>query len=756
MGKPRKFSKGNSTGFVADYRRAVEVLGESEGFGTSGRVDTEMTPSEDSCQPQRKCINLNVDSCDRFGVHTQVLSFSKMSKSEMKDLKLKLKRDLEQVRVWQRKVASLTRNAAVLSPASDIRSCSDGQKRPALEGILRTPEQSQPGKKRDPSGCNGPRTKGGGPGRFEAMKQAAPASTSNSMLMKQCENLLNKLMSHQHGWIFNAPVDVVKLNISDYFTVIKHPMDLGTIKGKIAKGEYLSPRDFVADVRLTFSNAMTYNPPGNDVHLMAMTMSKFFEVRWRSIEKKIPANGDLQVPPSRTDTHIENETIDEIPPNYPKNDKIPPSNEKKVISESVKRIMTDEEKHKLSMELEASLAELPENIIDFLKENSSSAGVASEDEVEIDIDALSDDTLFKLRKLLDEYLQHKKKNQTKVELCEMELHNESGFSNSSMQPCKVNDAGYEDADISAHDPPVSSFPLVEMERDATHKDNNSSSSSSVSGSSSTDSGISSGGDSDGVEALPPVESFKDTMDARANLVSNPTNLDDEEIGRKQSQNGSSQADQNPETKPPTIKVDDHKEGESAPSERQVSPEKLYRAALLRSRFVDTILKAQEKTLEKGEKLDPEKLRLEREELERKQREEKARLQAEAKALEAARKKAEAKAAAEAKRKRDLEREAARVALQQMEKTVDMNESCELMEDLELLSSAPAENLSTFLENSRPNDHNNGLGSFNFRGNSNPLEQLGLYMKVDDEEEEEAEPPSRHVSTPPNDVEEGEI
>ena len=39
-------------------------------------------------------------------------------------------------------------------------------------------------------------------------------------------------------------------------------------------------------------------------------------------------------------------------------------------------------------------------------------------------------------------------------------------------------------------------------------------------------------------------------------------------------------------------------GESAPPERQVSPEKLYRAALLRNRFADTILKAREKALEK--------------------------------------------------------------------------------------------------------------------------------------------------------------
>lgn len=36
--------------------------------------------------------------------------------------------------------------------------------------------------------------------------------------------------------------------------------------------------------------------------------------------------------------------------------------------------------------------------------------------------------------------------------------------------------------------------------------------------------------------------------------------------------------------------------ECGPTERHVSPDKLYRAALLKSRFADTILKAREKTL----------------------------------------------------------------------------------------------------------------------------------------------------------------
>ncbi|GMH01185.1 hypothetical protein Nepgr_003024 [Nepenthes gracilis] len=640
MGKSRNSCKGNSTKFVHDYRHAMETMAVSEGFGSSGRVDTEMTLSEDSFQPQRKCISLNVDGYDRFGVPTQVISLSKMSKSERKDLELKLKRDLVRVQLLQKKVASAT-NAVVLSPVSDIRSCSDGLKRPVFESTQRAPEQSGPGLKRVPLGNNGPHTKRGLPGRVEPVKQALPGSTSNAMLMKQCENLLNQMMSHQFGWVFNAPVDVVKLNILDYFTIIKHPMDLGTIKGNIGKGEYSSPMAFAADVRLTFSNAMTYNPPGQDVHYMAKTLSKFFEVRWRSIEKRIHANADVP---------METETFDEIPPMKKK--KVQPKN-CTLRLDPVKRILTDEDKHKLSMELEALLAELPESIIEFLKQSSSSADQTSEDEIEIDIYALSDNTLFKLRKLLDDYFCQKGKNLTKAEPCEMELHNESGFSNSSMQPCKENDAADEDLDIGGHDPPVSSFPPVEIERDTAHKNKNSCSASRESGSSSSDSesGSSSGSEIDGVKSsLTPVKNLKDTAVAEANLDQNRSDLGTEDNGTKQSQNSLIRAEQNAHTKPPSIEVDGHKEGESAPSERQVSPEKLYRAALLRSRFADTILKAQEKTLGKGEKQDPERVRLVREELERRQREEKARLQAEAKAAEEARKKAEAEAAAEAKRK----------------------------------------------------------------------------------------------------------
>lgn len=763
MGKTRKFSKGHSSGFVPDYRHAVETMAESEGFGSSGRVDMEMTASEDSYAPnKRKCISLNGSTHDQFGAPLQVLLLSKMSYAERKDLEMRLKRELEQVRLLQTKIASINSNFVVLSPSSDIRSCSDGQKRPPLESFQRSGDVSaSQGKKRGPPSRNGPRGKRPAvAGRLGSVKQSVPPSTSNAMLMNQCDNLLNRLMSHQHGWVFNTPVDVVKLNIPDYFNVIKHPMDLGTVKRKLMSGEYLSPLDFAADVRLTFSNAMTYNPRGNDVHFMAETLSKYFEVRWKPIEKKVPVIVDAPVR-STSSLDIETETPHVMPPFKSKN--IAPVDNMVKQQEPVKRVMTVVEKHKLSTELEAQLADLPDNIIEFLKKQSYSANQTDEEEIEIDIDALSDDTLFILRKLLDDYLLEKQKKQGRAEPCEMELLDESGFSNSSAQQCKGNDPADEDVDIGGNDPPISSYPPVEIEKDTALKNtkrSSSTSSSSGSGSSSSDSDSgSSDSESDGARISVPTK--EKLGGSGANTEKERDQLVDSDNGNNLL-NGSNEVDAlNSQDKATAIADEGRQEGENTtPLGRQVSPDKLYRAALLRSRFADTIIKAQEKALEKGEKQDPEKLRLEREELERRRKEEKARLLAEAKAAEEARRKAEVEAEAEAKRKREQEREAARLALQKMEKTVEINENCRFMEDLEMLSAAPAEQLQSLVDDAAtPDLSQDGLGSFKFQGSSNPLEQLGLYMKADDDDDEEGEPqsaPDAVVGDVAKDAEEGEI
>ncbi|XP_022738232.1 transcription factor GTE8-like isoform X3 [Durio zibethinus] len=700
MRKSKKFSKRrNSSGFSVDYPNAVETMGESEVFGSSGPIYAEMAASEDSSALKRKCISLNANSYGDFCGPKRVFSLSKMSRPERKDLELGLKMELEQVQVLQKSVGSLGSGVVPFSPSTDNRSCSDGKKRPPLERVNQAIElMNLQGKKRPFGGNNGARKKKSTSGRFESLKPTVAVNNSNAYMMRQCDTLLNRLMQHKFGWVFNNPVDVVKLNIPDYFTVIKHPMDLGTVKKRITSGQCSSPFDFAADVRLTFSNAMTYNPPGNDFYYMAKTLSKYFEVGWKAIEKKLPVTMDVDAVPCTAAAPIEVETNSNILPLKKKT-----INPKDILikPEPVRQIMTHQEKHNLSTELESLLGELPENIVDFLKEKSSCEGQTGEDEIEVDIDALSDETLFKLRKLLDDYMLEKRKNQAKAESCEMELLNESGISNSSMQPCKDSDSGSE---------------------------------------------------SDVAKTAVPDSSMKENLDSGTNVELKNGNVAVPDDGN-QSLNEFSQVKLSSHGKPSAIEVEGQQDEESAPSERQVSPEKLYHAAIVRGRFADTILKAREKALEKGEKGDPEKLRMERKELERRQREEKARLQSEAKAAEQVRRKAEAEAAAEAKRKRELEREAARQELLKMEKTVDINENSQFLEDLEMLRTSNGEDLPNFMETS-PGHSENGLGSFKLEGRSNPLEQLGLYMKADDEDEEDEPPQS--ASKPVNDVEEGEI
>lgn len=95
-------------------------------------------------------------------------------------------------------------------------------------------------------------------------------------LKATCLDVLKLLMGHQHGWVFNNPVDPVELGLPDYFQIIKHPMDLGSIKKRLENGCYHSLNTFEADVHLTFDNAMLYNKEGSVVYNMAKELKDKF------------------------------------------------------------------------------------------------------------------------------------------------------------------------------------------------------------------------------------------------------------------------------------------------------------------------------------------------------------------------------------------------------------------------------------------------------------------------------------------------
>lgn len=89
---------------------------------------------------------------------------------------------------------------------------------------------------------------------------------------------------------------------------------------------------------------------------------------------------------------------------------------------------------------------------------------------------------------------------------------------------------------------------------------------------------------------------------------------------------------------------------------------------------------------------------------------------------------------------------------QMEQSVELNENAKFLKDLELLKTVNTDHLTNAMDEDGPDVCHDRLRSFSF-GGSNPLEQLGLFMKHD-EDEEEADPLTSPA--PGIEIEEGEI
>ncbi|GAB1286137.1 Bromodomain-containing protein 3 [Apodemus speciosus] len=90
--------------------------------------------------------------------------------------------------------------------------------------------------------------------------------------LRHCDSILREMLSKKHAayaWPFYKPVDAEALELHDYHDIIKHPMDLSTVKRKMDSREYPDAQGFAADIRLMFSNCYKYNPPDHEVVAMA-------------------------------------------------------------------------------------------------------------------------------------------------------------------------------------------------------------------------------------------------------------------------------------------------------------------------------------------------------------------------------------------------------------------------------------------------------------------------------------------------------
>ncbi|XVE51527.1 hypothetical protein DITRI_Ditri02bG0049300 [Diplodiscus trichospermus] len=494
-------------------------------------------------------------------------------------------------------------------------------------------------------------------------------------MTQQCSALLKALMKHPAGWVFNQPVDPKALNIPDYFTIIKNPMDLGTIKSKLVKNTYCGIEEFVADIRLTFSNAMLYNPPSNNVHKMAEEMNELFEARWKSLEEK---------------WNQENFKV----------------GHGKILSVRLKDV--NEARHSVSKPQLSRNSSLPKK-----------SKLSEEKVVKVSLNARS----------------------TEIELPKREHNCMSNLEVKNLQKGTSSGTatgGRAHGSINAKPPPspgayrCSSCGSIKCQCSLPSDSNHASSSDVTSERSSV-----------GDLRVSSSDASKLDCQVKSTLTSQMSKSDQDSDGAVSALDDENVCASSQFTSPSTDSASG--EGLLTPIfDTQMSPKKALRAAMLKRRFADTILKAQQKTLlDHGDKADPLKMQQEKEKLERRQREEKARIEAQIRAAEAA---AKLKAEDELKKQREREREAARMALQKMEKTVDIELNLEILKELEILSGCSLSCNQLHVHKSGSEKVNGAYGGTR----CNPLHQLGLFIKDDYLEDDDDE------STLNEGGEEGEI
>ncbi|XP_058221553.1 transcription factor GTE4-like isoform X3 [Rhododendron vialii] len=341
-------------------------------------------------------------------------------------------------------------------------------------------------------------------------------------VMKTCYNLLSRLMKHKYAWVFNKPVDAKALGLHDYHVVIKQPMDLGTVKSRLSKNWYKSPREFAEDVRLTFRNAMTYNPKGQDVHIMAEELSKIFEEKWAAMESEYntdwryelvhdvdlptPTSRYFQPPPPQLPVpEVRNwERAESVTGVSPADYNMKPNAsvgrtlvpKKPKAKDLNKRDMAYEEKQRLSTNLQSLPSEKLDNIVQIIKKRNL-AVTQHDDEIEVDIDNVDAETLWELDRFVSNYKKSLSKKKRRAELA-LQVRAEATPAVPAMNPSSAIMDAPKESKTADEKNAAAAAPPVQRERQGDNVSRSSSSSSSSSGSgSSSDSESDSSSGSDG-------------------------------------------------------------------------------------------------------------------------------------------------------------------------------------------------------------------------------------------------------------------
>jgi len=127
--------------------------------------------------------------------------------------------------------------------------------------------------------------------REEAKQEMRKKESESSLEIDEKANMINEkfrlglkilddLLQKRHlSGPFCEPVDCEKYQIPDYPEIIKHPMDLGTIKENILGHYYKRLNDVWADIDLVWDNCRAYNGPYHRFTIKANALAELVHAR---------------------------------------------------------------------------------------------------------------------------------------------------------------------------------------------------------------------------------------------------------------------------------------------------------------------------------------------------------------------------------------------------------------------------------------------------------------------------------------------
>ncbi|CAM4704981.1 unnamed protein product [Leuciscus chuanchicus] len=121
-------------------------------------------------------------------------------------------------------------------------------------------------------------------------------STPRQQLLEHFLRLLQR--KDPHGFFAFPVTDAIA---PGYSMIIKHPMDFGTMKDKIAENEYKTITEFKADFKLMCDNAMVYNRPETVYYKAA---KKLLHTGFKMMSKQAAILGDDDITPEEPVTEI--------------------------------------------------------------------------------------------------------------------------------------------------------------------------------------------------------------------------------------------------------------------------------------------------------------------------------------------------------------------------------------------------------------------------------------------------------------------